>query len=100
MSTIIDGGPKGKILSMDGVADHYRLWAREQQFPLNSIREDRGLSQHVEDAVRSLNIVLQPIFLCVRIGQSTSHELFTIEADRISNIYWNELRSIQLQPLN
>ena len=30
VSTIIDGDPKGKILSMDGEPNHYRLWSHEQ----------------------------------------------------------------------
>ena len=38
--------------------DHQQLCEREQQFVLDAIRGDADLSGHMEDAIRSLAIVL------------------------------------------
>ncbi|RFU30810.1 hypothetical protein B7463_g5542, partial [Scytalidium lignicola] len=54
--THVDG--TDKMLSMDGEPDHNALCALEQEFLLQAIREDRDLSKHMNDAVRSLEIVL------------------------------------------
>ncbi|KAH8706007.1 quinate utilization oxidoreductase QutH [Talaromyces proteolyticus] len=58
VSTVVNGRAQNKMLSMDGEPDHYELCAREQQFLLEAIREGHDLSKHMEDAVRSLSIVL------------------------------------------
>jgi predicted dehydrogenase len=58
VSTVVDGRAQDRMLSMQGEPDHYALCAREQQFLLDAIREGRDLSKHMEDAVRSLVIVL------------------------------------------
>jgi predicted dehydrogenase len=58
VSTVVDGIPRDDILSTEDEPGHNELCAREQQFLLDSILQDRDLSQHMEDAVRSLNIVL------------------------------------------
>ncbi|OQE29911.1 hypothetical protein PENSTE_c002G07200 [Penicillium steckii] len=58
ISTMKDGRPRDDILSMEDEPDHNGLCAREQQFLLDSIIKDRDLSQHMEDAIRSLAIVL------------------------------------------
>ncbi|KAF7626848.1 hypothetical protein AFLA_014231 [Aspergillus flavus NRRL3357] len=58
MSTVVDGRARDQILSMEGEPDHYELCAREQQFLLEAIREDRDLTQHMNDAIQSLSIVL------------------------------------------
>ena len=58
VSTVVDGQAHDQILSMAGEPDHYELCALEQQFLLDAIREDRDLSQHMEDAIRSLDIVI------------------------------------------
>ncbi|KAH8669019.1 putative oxidoreductase [Xylariales sp. PMI_506] len=56
--TVVDGKFCDKMLSMEGEPDHYELCAREQQFLHDAIREDQDLSQHMEDAIRSLGIVI------------------------------------------
>lgn len=58
VSTVVDGQAQDKMLSMKGEPDHYELCAREQQFLLDAIREDWDLSKHMQDAVKSLGIVL------------------------------------------
>lgn len=58
VSTVVDGRAQDKILSMQDEPDHYALCAREQQFLLDAIREERDLSRHMDDAVRSLVIAL------------------------------------------
>ncbi|KAK6812380.1 Oxidoreductase family NAD-binding Rossmann fold [Aspergillus parasiticus SU-1] len=58
MSTVVDGRARDQVLSMEGEPDHYELCAREQQFLLDAIREDRDLTQHMNDAIQSLLIVL------------------------------------------
>lgn len=58
MSTMVDGRARDQLLSMEGEPDHYELCAREQQFLLEAIREDRDLTQHMNDAIQSLSIVL------------------------------------------
>ncbi|KAI9732248.1 MAG: hypothetical protein M1818_007567 [Claussenomyces sp. TS43310] len=58
LSTMVDGQAHDTMLSMQGEPDHYELCAREQQFLLDAIREDRDLGQHMQDAIRSLTIVL------------------------------------------
>lgn len=58
VSTMVDGSPRDEMLSMEDEPDHNALCAREQQFLLDSILTDRDLSQHMEDAIRSLRIVL------------------------------------------
>jgi len=58
VNTMIDGRPHDKVLSMKDEPNHYELCAREQQFLLDAIREDRDLSQHMDDAIRSLCIVM------------------------------------------
>jgi hypothetical protein len=55
---MLEGRPRDKMLSMEGEPDLYELCACEQQFLLDAIREDRDLSQHAEDAIRSLSVVL------------------------------------------
>ena len=37
---------------------HQALCEREQAFVLDAIREDRDLGRHMQDAVRSLGVVL------------------------------------------
>lgn len=58
VSTVVDGQAQNKILSMKGEPDHYELCAHEQQFLLDAIRENWDLSKHMQDAVKSLGIVL------------------------------------------
>ncbi|KAH8805026.1 oxidoreductase [Xylogone sp. PMI_703] len=58
VSTVVDQHVEDKILSMEGEPDHYELCAREEQFLLDAIRNDQDLSRHMEDAIRSLSIVL------------------------------------------
>ncbi|KAE8415370.1 hypothetical protein BDV36DRAFT_285391 [Aspergillus pseudocaelatus] len=58
LSTMVDGCARDQFLSMEGEPDHYELCAREQQFLLETIREDRDLTQHMNDAIQSLSIVL------------------------------------------
>ena len=53
---VTDG--KDKMLSMSGEPDHYGLCALEQQYLLEAILENRDLNQHMNDATRSLAIVL------------------------------------------
>jgi predicted dehydrogenase len=47
-----------EIFRMDDEPGHDALCRREQQFFLDAIREDRDLSDHARDAVRSLAVVL------------------------------------------
>lgn len=49
---------KDEIIDMHGEPDHNTLCELEQRFLLQSIREDRDLSAHMDDAVSSLRIVL------------------------------------------
>ncbi|EED24482.1 oxidoreductase, putative [Talaromyces stipitatus ATCC 10500] len=58
VSAVVDGHTQDKMLSMHGEPDHYELCAREQQFLLDAIREGWDLSKHMQDAVKSLGIVL------------------------------------------
>ncbi|KAE8364690.1 hypothetical protein BDV27DRAFT_128115 [Aspergillus caelatus] len=58
LSTMVDGCARDQVLSMEGEPDHYELCAREQQFLLDTIREDRDLTQHMNEAIQSLSIVL------------------------------------------
>lgn len=58
VSTVVDGLPRDEIISAEDEPGHNELCAREQQFLLEAILEDRDLSHHMEDAVRSLSIVL------------------------------------------
>lgn len=58
VSTVVDGRAQDVVLSMEGEPDHYGLCAREQQFLLDAIREDRDLKQHMDGAVLSLSVVL------------------------------------------
>jgi len=58
VSTMKNGQPCDDILSMEDEPDHNGLCAREQQFLLYSILNDLDLSQHMEDAIRSLAIVI------------------------------------------
>lgn len=58
MHTMVEGSYRDSILSMEDEAGHNELCAREQQFLLEAIREDRDLGQHMDDAIRSLEIVL------------------------------------------
>ena len=57
-------GPDGRFLAPDTVLSmpdepgHDELCAREQRFVRDAIREDRDLSRHMDDTVRSLAIVL------------------------------------------
>ena len=59
-----DTGPDGAFLAADEVlsmADepgHQALCEREQAFVLDAVRNDRDLGRHMEDAVRSLAVVL------------------------------------------
>ena len=59
-----DVGPDGAFLARDellSMADepgHQALCEREQAFVLDAIREDRDLGRHMQDAVRSLAVVL------------------------------------------
>jgi predicted dehydrogenase len=45
-------------MSMEGEPDHQGLCDREQAYLLRAIREDLGLTRHMEDAVQSLAICL------------------------------------------
>jgi predicted dehydrogenase len=47
-----------EIINMEDEPDHQELCNLEQEFFLNAIRKDVDLSDHLEDAVNSLNIVL------------------------------------------
>ncbi len=47
-----------ELVDMADEPDHDELCRREQQFLLDSIRENRDLTDHLEDAVNSLRIVL------------------------------------------
>ncbi|KAJ5183663.1 oxidoreductase [Penicillium capsulatum] len=58
VGTVVDGSPRDETLSLKDEPDHNELCAREQQFLLDAIVGDYDLSQHMEDAVRSLSIVL------------------------------------------
>ena len=57
-------GPDGafaapdELLSMADEPDHQALCEREQAFVLDAIRGDRDLGRHMQDAVRSLAVVL------------------------------------------
>lgn len=57
-------GPDGMLARADEIIrlteqlDHDQLCEREQRFLLDAIRTDADLSQHLEDAVTSLGIVL------------------------------------------
>jgi predicted dehydrogenase len=57
-------GPDGaflagdEILSMRDEPGHQQLCEREQQFVLDAIRENRDLERHMQDAIRSLAVVL------------------------------------------
>ena len=59
-----DTGPDGaflaadEVLSMADEPNHQALCEREQAFVLDAIRNDRDLGRHMEDAVRSLAVVL------------------------------------------
>ena len=59
-----DTGPDGAFLAADEVlsmADepgHQALCEREQAFVLDAVRNDRDLDRHMDDAVRSLAVVL------------------------------------------
>jgi len=59
-----DTGPDGafvaedEMLSMADEPGHQALCEREQAFVLDAIRCDRDLSRHMQDAVRSLGVVL------------------------------------------
>lgn len=57
LSTTVNGQPRDEILSMNDELSHNDICAREQQFLLDAIHEDRDLSAHMEAAVRSLRIV-------------------------------------------
>lgn len=58
VSAVVDGRAQDRMVSMDGEPDHYELCAREQQFLLDAVRGGWDLSKHMDDAVRSLAIVL------------------------------------------
>lgn len=58
VSTLVEGRSQDTMLSMADESGHDDLCAREQQFLLDAIREGQDLTQHMEDAVRSLSIVL------------------------------------------
>ena len=55
-----DGGflVQDEFLSMVDEPGHQALCEREQAFVLDAIREDRDLQRHMQDAVRSLGVVL------------------------------------------
>jgi predicted dehydrogenase len=59
-----DIGPDGgfltpdELLSMADEPGHQALCEREQAFVLDAIRKDRDLGRHMQDAVRSLGVVL------------------------------------------
>ena len=59
-----DTGPDGaflapdELLSMDDEPRHQALCEREQAFVLDAVRNDRNLDRHMQDAVRSLAVVL------------------------------------------
>lgn len=55
---VAPAGEKSKIISMEGEPGFLELCALEQEYLLGSIREDKDLSKHMGDAVRSLAIVL------------------------------------------
>lgn len=57
LSTTVNGRPHDETISMDDELSHNDICAREQQYLLDSILEDRDLSSHMEAAVRSLRIV-------------------------------------------
>ncbi|KAJ3547095.1 hypothetical protein NM208_g1687 [Fusarium decemcellulare] len=56
--TVSPTGKEKRAVPVRGDADHDSLCAREQEFLLKSILEDRDLTKHMDDAVRSLAIVL------------------------------------------
>jgi predicted dehydrogenase len=58
VSTVVDGIPRDDIISTEDEPGHNELCAREQQFLLDAILEDRDLSRHMDDAVQSLGVVL------------------------------------------
>ena len=70
-------GPDGaflapdEILSMADEPGHQELCEREQAFVLNAIRHDHDLDRHMQDAVRSLAVVLA--------GDRSMHENRAIE---------------------
>lgn len=47
-----------RIINLEDEPDHDELCAREQRFFLKAIREDLDLTDHIQDAVNSLRIVL------------------------------------------
>lgn len=47
-----------ELLDMSNEPDHYKLCRFEQEYLLKAIKEDIDLTQHLEDAVNSLRIVL------------------------------------------
>jgi len=49
---------KDDVIRMDDEPDHYALCQREQEYFLKAIIEDFDLSDHMEDAVSSLRIVI------------------------------------------
>lgn len=51
-------GQDRQMLSMEGEPDHNQLCYLQQQFLFDAIQEDRDLSEHLQNAVRSLLIVL------------------------------------------
>ncbi|KAJ5246839.1 oxidoreductase [Penicillium chermesinum] len=57
LNSVIDGRPQEEMLSMEDDFTHNDLCAREQQYLLDAITEDKDLFAHMEAAVRSLRIV-------------------------------------------
>lgn len=51
-------GQEATTMSMDNEPGHDDLCALEQEYLFHSIHEDRDLSRHMDDAIRSLSIVL------------------------------------------
>ena len=49
---------KDEIIDLTDEPDHYELCRREQMYLLNAIRNDVDLTDHMNDAVNSLRIVL------------------------------------------
>jgi predicted dehydrogenase len=49
---------KDEIIDLTDEPDHYELCRREQMYLLNAIRKDVDLTDHMNDAVNSLRIVL------------------------------------------
>ncbi|KAJ5279739.1 oxidoreductase [Penicillium angulare] len=58
VSTMDNGLVHDELISMEHELGHNELCEREQQFLLDCIWEDRDLGQHMEDAIRSLEIAL------------------------------------------